>query len=227
MPPKVQKSMVIKRKVKRLVGVFIDGVGLDRATRRISRKIDMPALVRGVCSGAPALVARYYTLIPYEDDSRHRAFLDAVGRAGLEVVVKRLPPKGVERQVSTDVEMASDIAAFALGHSDFSIKTEYSAAASEEEHHGRLISSGSAKAVPEEAPAAQPANDDQSGSVKRVIVVICPSRDLSYPLSFATQLGVDTVSADFGGRRNQDVLKSAAKWIDLSDSETIWKDEEA
>src|SRR5690606_8296126 len=56
---------------------------------------------------------------PYEDDSRQRAFLDAVRRAGLQVVVKRLPPKGITRQVSVEVEMASDIVAFGLGQNSF------------------------------------------------------------------------------------------------------------
>ena len=103
------KTKIIKRRQKRIYGVFIDGVGLDRATRRISRKVDISALVRGVTAGTPPTVARYYTIIPFEDDSRHRAFLDAVERAGLGVSVKRLPPIGVTRQVSVDVDMAATI----------------------------------------------------------------------------------------------------------------------
>lgn len=83
----------IKKREKRVVGLFIDGTGLDRATRRINRKVNMSALVRGVTSGINPIVARYYTLIPYEDDSRQRAFLDAVARAGLSVIVKRLPQR--------------------------------------------------------------------------------------------------------------------------------------
>ena len=96
-------SGVIKRRQSKLLGLFIDGTGLDRATRRLNRRVDLTALVRGVTSGIKPSVARYYTLIPYEDDSRQRAFLDAVSRAGLSVIVKRLPPKGVTRQVSVDV----------------------------------------------------------------------------------------------------------------------------
>ena len=114
----------IRRRERKEVGLFIDGTGLDRATRRINRKVDMSALVRGVTSGLKPVVARYYTLIPYEDDSRQRAFLDAVSRAGLSVIVKRLPPKGISRQVSVDLEMAADIVAFALGHSRFSRENE-------------------------------------------------------------------------------------------------------
>jgi hypothetical protein len=116
---------LIKKKEKRIVGIFIDGVNLDRATRRVSKRVDLSALVRGVSSGSTPVVARYYTVIPHEDDSRQHAFLDAVARAGLTVVVKRLPPKGVERQVSTDIEMASDIVAFSLGLSSFSKENEY------------------------------------------------------------------------------------------------------
>ncbi|MCB0333929.1 MAG: hypothetical protein KDD55_10555, partial [Bdellovibrionales bacterium] len=63
---------------------------------------------------------------------------------------------------------------------------------------------------------------DEDG--ERIVTVVCPSRELSYPLSLIGELGIDTVSADFGQFNNKDVLKSAAKWIDLSDSETIWRD---
>ncbi len=123
----VVKKGFVKRQMRRSIGLFIDGTGLDRATRRISRKVDMSSLVRGVTSGSPPVVARYYTLIPFEDDSRHRAFLDAVARAGLTVVVKRLPPKGVTRQVSVDIEMAADMVAFALGHVDAFMTSKCSA----------------------------------------------------------------------------------------------------
>ena len=40
----------------------------------------------------------------------------------------------------------------------------------------------------------------------------------------ARELGADTVTADFAQFNTGDVLKSAAKWIDLSDSETIWRE---
>lgn len=104
-----------KRKVRRRLGLFIDGVGLDRATRRLDRKVDLARLVAGLTSGLKPEIARYYTLVPYEDDARQFAFLDAVERAGLKVVVKRLPPKGVKRQVSMDVHMASDLMSYSFG----------------------------------------------------------------------------------------------------------------
>jgi len=107
---------VVKRKKKRRMGLFIDAVGLDRATRRLEQKVDLSKLVAGLSSGIPLEVARYYTLVPYEDDSRQFAFLDAVERAGLEVVVKRLPPKGVKRQVSMDVHIANDLLSYSFGH---------------------------------------------------------------------------------------------------------------
>jgi len=110
------KEGVVKRKVKRRLGLFIDGLGLDRATRRLERKVDLSRLVAGLASGMQPEIARYYTLIPNEDDARQFAFLDAVERAGLEVVVKRLPPKGVKRQVSMDVHIAADLIAFGYGH---------------------------------------------------------------------------------------------------------------
>lgn len=224
---------VLKRSEKRVIGLFVDGIGLDRATRRINRKVDLSALIRGVTSGITPIVARYYTLIPYEDDSRQRAFLDAVTRSGLNVIVKRLPPKGVNRQVTIEIEMAADIVAFALGQSKFSELSEY--IPTEDPYHGG--------AIPTAMPFAPRTHHDSPVSVKdggaeekhaldlskrskeqRIITVVCPGRDMAYPLSLCKELGVDTVSADFGQFIGGDVLKSAAKWIDLSDSETIWRE---
>ncbi len=222
---------VVKRKEHRVLGLFIDGTGLDRATRRINRKVDLTRLVRGVTSGTPPTVARYYTLIPYEDDSRQRAFLDAVDRAGLEVVVKRLPPKGVTRQVSVDVEMAADIIAFALGHQRFSDLSTYRA-----ELQNKDTGAGSGALMPfsrtrqagngdnKEDETREPGARQTAAAEKRIVTIVCPSRELSYPVSVVKELGVDTVTADFGQFNQGDLLKSAAKWIDLSDSETIWRE---
>ncbi len=228
---------VVKRSVRRELGIFIDGTGLDRATRRINRKVDMPSLVKGVAAGSIPVVARYYTLIPYEDDSRQRAFLDAVRRSNLRVVVKRLPPKGVTRQVSVDIEMAADIVAFALGHYKFSSLSEYIPGEAEKEHKsplmpGRELVAARSKdhsehrrepeaEIDDESPASSAGSDQK---VQRIVTIVCPGRDLAYPISLVKELGVDTVTADFGQFNNKDLLKSAAKWIDLSDSETIWRD---
>lgn len=237
---------VVKRKERRVLGLFIDGTGLDRATRRIKRKVDMTNLVRGVTSGTPPVVARYYTLIPYEDDSRQRAFLDAVARAGLDVIVKRLPPKGVSRQVSVDVEMAADILAFSRGFTDFrSVAGAQMYGYSEEQEHqyqgGALPSAlpfnrrnqpgGDAPRHGEnsrneksEKTAPPEVLDADDKRIKRIITIVCPSRELAYPVSLVKEMGADTVTADFGQFNSGDILKSAAKWIDLSDSETIWRD---
>jgi hypothetical protein len=43
-------------------------------------------------------------------------------------------------------------------------------------------------------------------------------------MSLIKDVAGDTTTADFGQFNTGDVLKSAAKWIDLSDSETIWRD---
>ena len=194
---------LVKKKERRVVGLFIDGVNLDRATRRLNKKVDLQALVRGVCSGSTPVVARYYTVIPHEDDSRHRAFLDAVARAGLSVIVKRLPPKGIERQVTTDLEMAADIVAFSLGLSSFSKENEYLPAGFEE-----------AKSFAEASGA------NLHGST---IPTIDP--DSLKPQQRGTgPLGADTTNADFSQFNSGDILKSAAKWIDLSGSETIWRE---
>ena len=209
---------LIKKKERRIVGLFIDGVNLDRATRRVNRKVDLQALVRGVCSGSTPVVARYYTVIPHEDDSRQRAFLDAVSRAGLSVIVKRLPPKGIDRQVSTDLEMAADIVAFSLGLSSFSKENEYLPAELQAAKQFAVSGGGAGNA------GDRKALDPDSQNCRRSVVVICPSRELSYPMSLSKNLGADTTTADFSQFSGGDVLKSAAKWIDLSGSETIWRE---
>jgi hypothetical protein len=221
----------IKKREKRVVGLFIDGTGLDRATRRINRKVDMSALVRGVTSGIAPVVARYYTLVPYEDDSRQRAFLDAVARAGLSVIVKRLPPKGITRQVSVDLEMAADMVAFAHGLTSFSKENEYMPADAPlrptaihtPAQYMRRQQAEEAETVENKEPTPSEGIPDIK-TAPRSIVVVCPSRELAYPLSLIKDIAADTTSADFGQFNTGDILKSAQKWIDLSDSETIWRD---
>lgn len=224
---------LVKKKEKRIVGLFIDGVNLDRATRRINRKVDLQALVRGVTSGMNPVVARYYTVIPHEDDSRQHAFLDAVARAGLSVIVKRLPPKGIDRQVATDLEMASDIVAFSLGLSSFSKENEYLPAEMEAVKNlalGGTTGRGSHSIDPESiAPVERSSGpllhvDTAASNTRRSVVVVCPSRELSYPLIMAKDLGAETTTADFSQFAGANILKSAQKWIDLSGSETIWKE---
>ena len=227
---RAEATKIVKRRQNRIAGVFIDGTGLDRAARRLNKRVDMAALLRGVTAGINPAVARYYTIIPYEDDSRHRSYLDAVQRAGLSVCVKRLPPKGVTRQVSTDVEMAGDIVAFSLGRAYFpdtehSPEPQHSQGASALPH----ILPGAVRnaAAPESTLPTQPEDSvvpEEGLHTQRVVIVVCPARDLAYPIALAREFGADTVSADFGHFRNDDILKSAAKWIDLSDSETIWKE---
>jgi hypothetical protein len=221
----------VKKREKRVVGLFIDGTGLDRATRRINRKVDMAALVRGVTSGINPIVARYYTLVPFEDDSRQRAFLDAVARAGLSVIVKRLPPKGIARQVSVDLEMAADIVAFANGLNSFSKENEYMPSEPfEGESPVRTPAQFMRRQLAEVSGASEA--DDKTptpeipdiATAPRSVVVVCPSREIAYPLSLIKPIAADTTTADFGQFNTGDVLKSAAKWIDLSDSETIWRD---
>lgn len=224
--PKESTPKIVKRSKKRVMAVFIDGVGLDRATRRMNKRVNLSALVRGVSSGLDPIVARYYTIIPAQDDARQFSYLDAVGRAGLEVVVKRLPPKGVDIQVTTAVEMTADIMAFALGKNNLSGLSLYTP------QLGSASLGTAAKSIikprvdneangqhyqPESEPAVDKNQDEQ-----RIITVVCPSKELSYCLALVKEYGVDTVSADFAKALSQDVLKSAAKWINLTDSETIW-----
>lgn len=198
-----------RRKTKRKLGLFIDGTGLDRATRRLERKVDLTRLVAGLTSGLKPEIARYYTLVPYEDDARQFAFLDAVERAGLEVVVKRLPPKGVKRQVSMDVHIATDLLCFGYGHFDKAEEAVDPATAVP------------AAAVPtgETAPPAKPKPE-----VKRLATIVCPTRELSYSIFMSHELKVETSLADFGLYGSSDGWKGVDKWIDLSTSETIWRD---
>lgn len=222
------KSGVLKRKTKRKLGLFIDGTSLDRATRRLERKIDLAKLVAGVTAGLQPEIARYYTLVPYEDDSRQFAFLDAVERAGLEVVIKRLPPKGVKRQVSMDVHIASDIIAFSVGVFD-------RPAGAEAPNLGS--GSGFKNGHPAAAGSVLPGESDTTSSLivprysesahqdlKRIAAVVCPSRELSYAIFLSHKMHVETQLADFGLYGTSDGWKGVDRWIDLSTSETIWRE---
>lgn len=199
------KDGVVKRKAKRKVGLFIDGLGLDRATRRLDKKVDLSRLVAGLTSGIQPEIARYYTLIPNEDDARQFAFLDAVERAGLEVVVKRLPPKGVKRQVSMDVHIATDLIAFGYGQFEKAQEVEAKVANSDES-----------------IPKITPTKSERS--VKRMANVVCPSREISYAIYMCNQFGVETSLSDFGLYGTSTGWKGVDRWVDLSTSETIWRD---
>jgi len=245
--------------------VFIDGTGLDRAARRLNKRIDFSALLRGVCGGIEPRIARYYTIIPYEDDSRHHSFLDAVRNAGLEVILKRLPPKGINRQIAVDFDMAVDIMAFGLGHIDFQEKDENAhnplqsieQSRSREYSNSRKHSTDGSTVRGDVAPPASDiintsgtgnrgvklessscssgwyesdsnkANSDKDFPKKyatqKIVTVVCPSRELARPIELLNKINVDTVSVDFGQFNPGDVLKSAAKWIDLSNADTIWR----
>lgn len=201
------KKGVVKRTVKRVNAIFIDGIALDRAAKRLNRKIELSKLVQSLSNGTKPTVARYYTIIPYEDDSRHRAYLDAMCRAGLEVVIKRLPPKGVNREIDVYPEMAADIVAFGFGHHKFSDLSVYK---------------------PESWQLADKVEEnDENGlpqNIQKCATIVCPAREISYPILLVKELGVDTISADFADFAGNNVLKNAAKWIDLSDAQNIWRE---
>ncbi len=219
------KGGVLKRRSKRRLGLFIDGVGLDRATRRLARKVDLAQLVSGLSFGLKPELARYYTLIPYEDDARQFAFLDAVEKAGLEVVTKRLPPKGVKRQVSMDVHMATDLVAFALGlfaHDDESNGKDPSAGAGlNSDHNGtHSLHAGDHR----QSVFQMRKTPRQESDIQRVLTVVCPTRELSYAIYTCHNLGVEMSLADFGLYGVSDGWKGVDRWVDLSTSETIWRD---
>ena len=215
------KRGVVKRTQRREIGIFVDGVNLDRASRRINKKVDFAALLKSLSGGLQPKVARYYSVIPNEDDSRQHSFFDVVYRAGFEVILKRLPPVGIDRQVTTDVEMASDMVAFSLGRNDLSRDFNYLP----DEHYrafDELIRQPNSEAAQEPT-----ANDSAEGtvpsSVLRVVTAVAPGRDVSYAISLCGQFNADTVTADFSNIATGDKMKSAAKWIDLADTESIWR----
>ena len=216
----VLKGGVVKRRVKRRVGIFIDGIGLDRATRRLYKKVDLSRLVSGLTSGVQVEVARYYTLVPYEDDARQFAFLDAVERAGLEVVTKRLPPKGVKRQVSMDVHLSTDLVSYSFGN--FESKPETATAESEQLRVNEQPTNGN-----QPSDTSPPASGRAKGSdpaIKRIAAIVCPGREVSYAIYMANSLGVETSLVDFGLYGASDGWKGVDRWIDLSTSETIWRE---
>ncbi|HMO17290.1 MAG TPA: NYN domain-containing protein [Oligoflexia bacterium] len=215
----IVRKGIVKRKTKRRVGLFIDATGLDRATRRLERKIDLSRLVSGLSSGLQIEVARYYTLIPFEDDARQLAFLDAVERAGVEVVTKRLPPKGVKRQVSMDVHMASDILNFA--HGAFEAQKDSSINSSELSLQEPMRVNEGSSIISAPTLVSSPR---EKTPIKRIAVVVCASRELSYALYTAYEQGVETVLADFGHYGTSDGWKGVDRWVDLSTSETIWRE---
>ena len=223
----ILRGGIVKRKQRRRMGLFIDATGLDRATRRLERKVDLSRLVKGLTSGIKIECARYYSLIPYEDDARQFAFLDAVERAGVEVITKRLPPKGVKRQVSMDVHIAADLVSFAYGN--FAKKAEEEEKPAEDllVANSRSLGATSVNGGTDHGTngavaiaGAKPKEKD----IKRVATIICPSRELSYAIFMANQLSVETSLADFGLYGQSDGWKGVDRWIDLSTSETIWRD---
>ena len=203
-----QNNIVIRRQPKRSIGVFIDGVGLDRASKRIGKRVSIVNLVKTITGSRETAVIRYYTILPNEDDSRQLSFLDSLQKQGVTIVAKRLPPKGIERQASTDAELSTDITAFAAGFTSFEEEYRYS---SEEIME--------AAGVTKEAPVETDADATPH------IITVCVCRDICYPLNIARVLGAETTATDFGDGTPQDVLRAAAKWVDLSDATTIWMDE--
>ncbi len=214
---KSDPNKVILKREKKIIAVFIDGVGLDRASRRLKKKVNLSALVKSLSYGIDPEFARYYTIIPFEDDSRHRAFLDAVSRSGLSVLAKRLPPKNIERQIAIDSELSCDLISFGLNHTN-----QYDLSSDKIELLARPLPFKENNVSPSAELLKPIATDTEK--TKRIAIIVCPSRELSYAIGFLNHIKVDTVSADFADFAGNDVLKSAAKWIDLSDSQTIWQD---
>lgn len=210
-----------RRKVKRKLCVLVDGTGLDRATKRLQKKIDMSRLFAGICEGLNADVARYYTLMPHEDDARQLAYLEAIDRAGFEVCMKRLPPKNVNRLVSVDVHIATDLLCYATDTIGSLNELEKTQGQSDDTSSLRAQDSGDKVGV----STVSVDSTDVQGSlgIQRLAVLVCPSREVSYAIYRASQLGVQVGLADFGMYGRSDCWRGVDRWIDLSTSETIWR----
>ena len=127
--------------------------------------------------------------------------------------------------------MAADMVAFAHGLTSFSKENEYMPA--DAPLRAAAIHTPAQYVRRQQAEEMESSEDKEQTPVEtipdiktapRSIVVVCPSRELAYPLSLVKDIAADTTSADFGQFNTGDILKSAQKWIDLSDSETIWRD---
>lgn len=103
--------------------------------------------------------------------------------------------------------------AFAFGHTTFAQSPEL---------HDISLRGGQGG----EAAGTDGAEED-TREVRRCITVVCPSRELAYPLWLSKQVGVDTTTADFSKFASGDFMRTATKWMDLSDSQTIWVSTEA
>lgn len=202
------EDLVVKRREKQQIALFVDGTNLDRACKRLKKRISLSSLLKSLSTGKELLSARYYTIVPFEDDSRQRAYLDAVERAGFEVVVKRLPPKGVERPVTVDVEMASDIIYFSYAKTLREGTTRNIS-------NTTTLNTGTLNTATDTTP-------DTQIKVKRSLLVVCPSSDLAYSLALANESGTLTTTVDFSKGIRHDVISSSDNWIDLTESVGIW-----
>lgn len=222
----VPEDKVVKRTENREYSIFIDGVSLDRACRRLGKRISYEALVKSLCTGSEPAVARYYTLLTIEDDARQSSFYDAVARAGLDVVKKRLPPKNLNRVISTDLEMACDILATVLNRQD-ACDASLKIASGDYSISPKTSKLGRMPSNPDSALAKLAAvnteKTENTKSIKKVIITVCASKEVSYALNICRHLGAETINADFGAIVGRDVLRGAERWVDLGFSEKIWK----
>jgi hypothetical protein len=212
---------ILRKAKNREIGIFVDGVNLDRVCKRLGKRISLSALVQKLSTGGECLTARYYTLIPNEDDSRQRAFLDVVRQSGLSPCVKRLPPPDFEKQISIDVEMSNDILAFGLGAEEILAHAEL--------HYGLSTPLPSKKSQSEDPlPSEEDSHDESSlensteNNAKRIIYVVCPNKEICYPFRLLRSENVTTVVADFSSGRRDDIIALASEFIDLSEESNLW-----
>jgi hypothetical protein len=221
--PRIAKeNSKILRRTKKEIFLIVDGPSLDRACRRLGKRIDLQNLISVSCTGNSPLISRYYTLIPNEDDSRQRAFLSAIENLGLEVIIKRLPPKGVNKQINLDAEMSTDMTLFALGQLKFLNQEERVGSTTQHMLKQSVkLDRFSESQVDLDLNAPNSENIDNTQSNK-CIILVCPSRDLLYTFNLVKNLQCEIVCVDFGRSSNSEINSIFSNNIDLSRSESVW-----
>ena len=189
------------------IAVAIDGVGLDRACRRLKQRVEWSKLLSSLSIGKTITFARYYNVLPPFDDARQVSFIDALTRAGFSSVIKRLPPRGVDIFTGIDIEIATDLMGYAMDTKRFP------------DIHTDKVKTFSPDFM---GSSDKPEEALQETNKLKSIILVCPSRELDYPVAFLNSLGINTATADFGSFNSKRILNTSNNWIDLSDSNQIW-----
>ena len=140
-----------------------------------------------------------------------------------------------------DVHMATDLVSYAFGQFEnhtFGSKDKHSLSVPSHSgpssgYNGHIVdASGTAltgaKSNGSNGSGAEKADPEKGveskKEIRRLATIVCPSREVSYAIFMANKMGVETSLADFGLYGSSDGWKGVDKWVDLSTSETIWRE---